>query len=124
MSFRYENSDVLRGNIPPHDLALVRLLMKFDGHMMKNGVKIMATTHLRTYKHLCTPEMINVPNGYHAKVENLSLNEFRNMLLYYNSTKWMPDYYKEWQVESLFMQCQGNWWAFHEYYNRYQGIHY
>lgn len=36
-SFRYANSGY---NIPPYDLALVRLFMKFDGHMIRNGFKI------------------------------------------------------------------------------------
>jgi len=48
--------------------------------------------------------MISIPNGYHAKVENLSLNDFRNMLYYYNITEWMPDFYQEWETESLFME--------------------
>jgi hypothetical protein len=63
--------------------------------------------------------MISIPYGYHAKVENLSLNDFRSMLYYYNITEWMPDFYQEWETESLFMETQGNWWAFHESYNRY-----
>ena len=57
--------------------------------------------------------MINFPEGYHAKVDNLALNDFRNMLTYYNVTEWMPDFMKEWEVESYFMETQGNWWAFH-----------
>lgn len=104
LSFRYENNRNTRGYIPPHDFALVRLLMKFDGHQMRNGFKLMATTHMRQYKHLCTPEMINFPNGYHTKVENLALNDFRNMTTYYHVSEWMPDFLKEWQVESWFME--------------------
>ena len=103
-SFRYENSRKLRGHIPPHDIAMVRLLMKFDGHMAKNGFKLLSTTHYRTFNHLCTPDMINFPDGYHAKVENLSLNDFRNMLIYKNVSNWMPDFYKEWEIESFYME--------------------
>lgn len=58
-SFRYENSRVLRGFIPPQDIALIRLFMRFDGHFIRNGVKLMATTHLRQFNHIATPEMID-----------------------------------------------------------------
>eukprot|EP00352_Strombidinopsis_acuminata_P002398 CAMPEP_0176389426 /NCGR_PEP_ID=MMETSP0126-20121128/38372_1 /TAXON_ID=141414 ORGANISM="Strombidinopsis acuminatum, Strain SPMC142" /NCGR_SAMPLE_ID=MMETSP0126 /ASSEMBLY_ACC=CAM_ASM_000229 /LENGTH=120 /DNA_ID=CAMNT_0017758243 /DNA_START=1654 /DNA_END=2016 /DNA_ORIENTATION=- len=58
-SFRYENSRVLRGFIPPQDIALIRLFMKFDGHLIRNGVKLMATTHLRQFNHIATPEMMD-----------------------------------------------------------------
>jgi small subunit ribosomal protein S29 len=47
LSFRYENDKHLKGTIPPKDFALVRMLMKFDGHLMRNGYKLMATTHYR-----------------------------------------------------------------------------
>jgi hypothetical protein len=29
-------------------------------------------------------------------VQNLALNDFRNMVYYYNITEWMPDFFKEW----------------------------
>jgi hypothetical protein len=67
--------------------------MKFDGHKIRNGFKLCATTHYRQFNHLCTPEMLNLPDGYHAPVENLSLNDFRNMATYYTFTGWMPDYF-------------------------------
>lgn len=44
-SFRYENDRNLSGFIPPHDLALCRLFMRFDGHFMRNGFKLFATSH-------------------------------------------------------------------------------
>jgi hypothetical protein len=34
-SFRYKNDGDLKGNIPPKDIALVRMLMKFDGHFLR-----------------------------------------------------------------------------------------
>jgi hypothetical protein len=48
--------------------------------------------------------------GYHTKVENLSLNDFRNAMRYYTFTGWMADSYdQEWQLENLYMETQGNW---------------
>lgn len=104
LSFRYVSDPNHNGYIPPQDFALVRMLMRFDGHMMRNGFKALATTHYRQYKHLCTPEMISFPQGYHAEVKNLTLNDFRNMVYYYNITEWMPDFFKEWQMESWYME--------------------
>ena len=46
-SFRYENSRDFNGTIPPKDFAIVRMLMKFDGHLMRNGFKLLATSHYR-----------------------------------------------------------------------------
>ena len=96
-SFRYENDKNLQGHIPPHDLALVRLFMKFDGHFIRNGVKLLATSHLRQFNHICEPKDINFYDGYHHRVENLKLNDFRNAMHYYTLTEWMADSYeKEW----------------------------
>ena len=48
--------------------------------------------------------MINFPNGYHAKVENLALNDFRNAMQYYHITGWMPELYREKEIESYYME--------------------
>lgn len=124
LSFRYDSDRRMRGYIPPHDFALVRMLMKFDGHKIRNGFKLFATTHHRQYKHLCSPDMISFPEEYSARVNNLALNDFRNACIYYNLTEWMPDHFKEWQMESWYMESQGNWWAFQQSFNRYQRVHY
>jgi hypothetical protein len=34
-SFRYVNDPKVNGFIPPKDISLVRLLMKFDGHFLR-----------------------------------------------------------------------------------------
>ena len=47
LSFRYDSDRKTGGHIPPHDFALVRMLMKFDGHFVRNGFKLLATTHTR-----------------------------------------------------------------------------
>ena len=67
--------------------------------------------------------MIHFPDGYHHKVDNLTLNDFRNMLIYKNFTGWMPDYMQEWQVEQWYMETQGNFHAFHDSFLRYQQAH-
>ena len=59
-SFRYSNTRKYKKSVPPHDLALVRLLMQFDGHFCRNGFKAMATSHLRQYNHIAHPEELGL----------------------------------------------------------------
>ena len=54
-SFRYANDKNLRGHIPPKDVALIRLLMKFDGHMIRQGVKYVGTSHWGQFNHIMKP---------------------------------------------------------------------
>ena len=63
-SFRYKNDPILDAHIPAKDLALVRMLMKFDGHMIRQGVKFATTTHYRHFNHVMSPEMIDWFEGY------------------------------------------------------------
>jgi small subunit ribosomal protein S29 len=114
-SFRYTNDRGLSGFIPPHDLAMCRLFMRFDGHFMRNGVKLFATSHQHQFNHIATPEMLHLFEGYCHRVDNLSLNDFRNAMHYYTLTGWMADSYdEEWRLENLFMETQGNWNAFRQ----------
>jgi len=124
-SFRYSNDKNLRGHIPPHDLALCRLFMKFDGHFMRNGVKLLATSHHRQFNHICKPSDIQFYEGYHNRVDNLKLNDFRNAMHYFTLTEWTNDSYdKEWELENLFMETQGNWYTFKDSFTRSMRVYY
>ena len=112
-SFRYMNSRKLRGMIPPHDIALARLLMRFDGHLSRNGVKMFATSHHDQYNHMATPKDLHFFDGYAQQVDNLSLNDFRNAINYFTYTGAIAaEYWKEDELEIKFMETQGNWNAF------------
>ena len=93
--------------------------MKFDGQFMRNGVKQLATSHYRQHNHICYPKDIGFYEGYHAKVPNLSLNDYRKAMKYYTYTGWRADYPEEWRVENNFMETQGNWNAFHHSFSTY-----
>jgi len=121
-SFRYVNDPLLKGFIPPRDIALVRLLMKFDGHMLRNGVKYATTTHYKTFNHIMTPEQVDWFTGYSHQVPNLRLNEFRNMIMYKNLSDWSPYFYREWEIERLYMETQGNYTAFHDTFYKYMNL--
>lgn len=72
---------------------------------------------------MMTPDMIDWFDGYSHEIPALTLNEFRNMLTYKNLTDWMPGYYREWEIERLYMECQGNYGAFHSTYFKYNNAH-
>ena len=121
-SFRYTNDPILKGAIPPTDLSLVRLLRKFDGHMLRQGVKYLSTSHYRTHNHIMTPDMVDWFKGYEHQLPNLTLNEFRNMLIFKNLSEWGPKFYKEWEIEKLYMETQGNYNAYHQTHYRYMDL--
>jgi len=54
--------------------------MRFDGHFMRNGFKLFATSHRRQFNHICHPKELGLFEGYHHRVENLALNDFRNAI--------------------------------------------
>jgi len=79
--------------------------MRFDGHFMRNGLKLFATSHRHQFNHICHPKELGLFEGYHHRVENLALNDFRNAINYYTYTGWMADsYHEEWKLENLYME--------------------
>lgn len=82
-SFRYFDNRHSRGYVPPMDLAIVRMLIRFDGNFMRNGVKLAATSHYREFNHICEPvKDLDFYDGYALRVNNMALNDFRNFLDY------------------------------------------
>jgi small subunit ribosomal protein S29 len=88
-SFKYVNYKDVDGTIPPYDIALARLFMKFDGHRIKNGVKVMATTEYRFKRRTFSPTNINLPPRVCFELEKLAIDDFRLLLEYYFSVDWM-----------------------------------
>lgn len=111
-SFRYENDRYLRGRIPPYHLSLCRAFLNFDGHKIKNGFKLCAAgIPEKFFRQKFNPDMIFFPKGYQKEMKGLLLDDYRNMLSYYQHVKiWRPsiveDYFSH---EWLWMQTQGNW---------------
>ena len=95
-SFRYANQQHFRYKVPPNDLALVRMLMKFDGHFLRQGLKFCTTTHYRHFNHMMDAKEIDWWKGYETRIPNLTLDEFRNMMFYKTMTDWTPETPKEW----------------------------
>ena len=111
-SYKYANFKDYGGKIPPHDIALPRIFLKFDGHFYKQGVKVCAISLKEYANNQFTPELIRFPKGYSIKVDNLKLNDVRNALAYYSATDFSA-YYHEYQVQDAWQLSQGNWKHLH-----------
>ena len=54
----------------------------------------------------------------------MTLNDFRNAMLWYKSTGWHDIQYDEHFFEKSYMESQGNWSALHHALKRYGGVHF
>jgi len=109
MSLKYANYKGYDKKIPPYDFAFIRLLMKFDGHLIKQGVKICATTMTSFFNHKFDPKAINFPTKYDFNVEGLKLNDVRNAIYYYMAQKFVNRELSEEEIEYVNVLTQGNW---------------
>lgn len=76
----------------------------------------MATSHYRQFNHIASPAELGLTltKGYDLEVENLTLNDFRHALRYYGHVgTYGNDFAREWLMENMFMESQGNLSAFH-----------
>jgi hypothetical protein len=110
-SFRYANSGY---SIPPYDIAIPRLLMKFDGHKIRNGVKICSSTQEGFFNHLTTPDMLDSPKCYNVEMQPLHLNEFRNACRFFQLTQRLIEDINEQRIEEMYMESQGSWRGLYE----------
>lgn len=107
-SYKYANFKNYSGKIPPHDIALLRMFMKFDGHFYKQGVKVCAISLKEYNMHKFKPELINFPKGYSFKVDNLKLNDLRNAVTYLTYFRRCL-YHNPLDIQELWAMSQGNW---------------
>jgi len=82
-SFRYANDTDLKSYVPPYHLSLCRAFINFNGHLIKNGFKLAASSNKRLYKHNFNGKKILLPKGYDHEVNGLPLDDFRMMCEYY-----------------------------------------
>ena len=53
----------LFGNVPPYHVAMCRLFMDLDGHRLKRGLKVVASSNYPLFKHKFDIEKIMLPKG-------------------------------------------------------------
>jgi hypothetical protein len=82
--------------------------MKFDGHLIRNGFKLCASSQEKMFNSKFDPEMIGFPKGYHSEVQPLRLNDVRNLIHYLMITGVCQKQFDDWEIESMYMESQGN----------------
>lgn len=111
-SFRYVDVKGLGGKVPPHHLSLARLFMKFDGHLIRNGFKLAATSNYSISRHHFTPAKISFPAEACFELKGAEQTHFRNFCAYCrdsgldNTGHSSEDYAK-----MVWMENQGNFGA-------------
>eukprot|EP00331_Platyophrya_macrostoma_P021996 CAMPEP_0176439114 /NCGR_PEP_ID=MMETSP0127-20121128/19738_1 /TAXON_ID=938130 /ORGANISM="Platyophrya macrostoma, Strain WH" /LENGTH=702 /DNA_ID=CAMNT_0017823297 /DNA_START=17 /DNA_END=2125 /DNA_ORIENTATION=- len=121
-SFRYENDKLLRGRIPPHHMALIRALMRFDGHKMKKGFKLCSSSHFSLHRHTFTPDQIDFGAGYAVELERLPPEIYQ---LFVNGIRqqrsWREDTNHH-NINRVYMETQGNPGETMEYVFKYPRV--
>ena len=109
-AFYYFNVKSLSGQVPPYHVALCRLFMRFDGHLIKNGFKLAGTSNFSIARHLFEPHKINFPEEFCQKLEGMQLKDVENFLAYCyeNGLDKEPD--RNWEYYmSIWTETQGNY---------------
>lgn len=109
-SAKYSNYRQLGECIPPYDISLSRLFMRFDGHMIKNGVKVVAVSEklTRFTKNLWVNDPANIGDQFNFEVGNMTLDDLRNLIKYYTYFEWAQGKLFESDIAAIYMQSQGN----------------
>ncbi|CAK74508.1 unnamed protein product (macronuclear) [Paramecium tetraurelia] len=109
-SFRYESDKDLRGHVPPYHMSLPRLFMHFDGHKIKNGTKITASSIFKLFQHDFQPKHVLLPQKYGIKLNGAPLDMFRSFCEYGIQTgMWKCDEFSQNTLEQFWMETQGNY---------------
>lgn len=80
---KYAPDPLLRGHIPPYHIAECRMFMRFDGHKIKNGFKVVSACLKHLRRHRFSPEKINFPEGFDIKTQPLEIDQVRNAIAHY-----------------------------------------
>jgi Mitochondrial ribosomal death-associated protein 3 len=110
-SAKYANYKKTRGCIPPSDLALSRLFMRFDGHMIKNGAKIVAVsekTETYSVRSKWQGDPLNQGLQSTLEVSKIALDDLRKLIYYYKYFKWTDDVLTQKDIAAIHMLSQGN----------------
>lgn len=108
-SFRYVDMPGLNNRVPAYHLALARLFMRFDGHLIRNGFKLAATSDYSIPRHHFTPDKINFPTSVGQELHGADAEYFANFCAYCrdqnldNTGETSPEF-----VPMVWMENQGN----------------
>jgi hypothetical protein len=109
-SIKYMNFRHCREAIAPADIALCHLFMRFDGHMIRNGVKIVAVSekemnyHVRRWK----GDPVNAGPDCCVEIDKIPLDDLRKMVKYLYFFGWTDFEMSESDIAGIHMMSQGN----------------
>jgi small subunit ribosomal protein S29 len=112
------------GTIPPHDIALPRLFMKYDGHRIKNGVKVMSTSETNSKGQKFDATQINLAPRCEYKMKPLEVDDFRSLVYYYHQTDWIEEPVSSYEQLNAYMVSQGNFFSGMQYLKNYMLSYY
>ena len=72
-NYKYYNDSQLFGSIPPYHLAHVRHFVNLDGHKLKRGLKVVASSIGNLYTHHFDIKKIMLPVGMYAFIQNTNI---------------------------------------------------
>jgi small subunit ribosomal protein S29 len=108
-SYIYQNLKTLDGFVPPYHVALARLFMKFDGHMIKRGFKVAGTSNFSISRHYFEPRKIHFPDEFCQEMGPMRVQDVSKFLAHFYENFFdtqkvrTEEYYK-----GLWMEAQGN----------------
>lgn len=109
-AFYYQNIKSLEGLVPPYHIALCRLFMKFDGHMIKNGFKIGGSSNFSIIRHYFEPSKINFPEEFCQKLNGMQMKDSENFLAYCADHSLDGEKNRNWEYyKSIWTETQGNY---------------
>lgn len=109
-AYYYQNIKTLEGFVPPYHVALARLFMKFDGHLIRNGFKVAGTSNYSITRHHFTPKKIHFPEEFCQELSPMRFRDTENFVTHFaennaaGSTPRDLAFYG-----SLWMESQGNY---------------
>lgn len=108
-SYIYQNIKTLDGFVPPYHIALARLFMKFDGHMIKRGFKVAGTSNFSITRHHFEPRKIHFPEEFCHEMRPMRVNDVANFLAhFYENTLDTQRVRTDEYYQTLWMESQGN----------------
>lgn len=112
-SFRYASVPGLRGGVPGYHMALMRIFMRFDGHLMRRGFKLVGNSNRTIERHYFAPEKINFSVHHAMKLKGMrSFREFYGFVMFLQSNNLWQDSHRGLKYAmKLFMETQGNFIA-------------
>lgn len=108
-AFYYENIKTLQGYVPPYHVALCRLFMRFDGHMMRRGFKVAGTSNFSITRHYFEPRKIHFPEEFCQEMGPMRLQDVPNFLAHFYENNLDTERVREdGYYRTMWMETQGN----------------